>query len=467
MNREDRKLFGLRLKALRKRAGCTQNEIAECLSDRRDDPTKGATQGGHRKKQDYVSKVERGILVLTEDEVVAITNKLPELAAKHQRQWTADSATDPFHLTFWEADPGKMAPSLLHQASAAYRALLYLESVTGDSTLFEAAERNDYYVYHAKWIPEYDDGLSRLRETVVSYLRANLPDDPVPVRTTAFKPEFDAIRWTSLAANRRVVYPFPFILTPRRRYDWFVLQYAWHRRIGIALHRDNPNLAQWKAMVKTDEAPTPSDANAWLDKLLDEIRTEDAHLYGVEGWIQQELIQLLVGRIENPLLREALPKFSSSLMSRDLHESFPLPDLKVFPGKAWRKYDAFIFDLADREAIEASTEPGEPYESLETIVYPHGIELPVGVGFTISMAPAILAPRPRKSPKNGKNSFFYPWQGLLGALQAEVFESVSPAGSGKSYADLFASIGIDVDHNLLDKSAIEHPRKKTKHRSKK
>lgn len=180
-----------------------------------------------------------------------------------------------------------------------------------------------------------------------------------------------------LIARKRIIYLYPFFLHPSRRPYWGVIPYAQHKRIGLLLNTDTfPTLA--------DEPVVPGE-RAWLGRVIDDLCEKDELKIGfAEGFFEEEIAEVIWSN------SQSTHEFDFEMKRKPL----PAGELYRFDESPAQFTDLLnrnnvkllVFDLCYRADVEARCNG-----KWKVVEYPHGATVPVGIGFTLSFLPRLLA----------------------------------------------------------------------------
>ncbi|MCA9450623.1 MAG: hypothetical protein KC931_26105 [Candidatus Omnitrophica bacterium] len=203
-------------------------------------------------------------------------------------------------------------------------------------------------------------------------------------------------------------------------------------------------------MTEEEKNPTVKSYKGaeWIERLLKDVTIEKARVFGMDGWIQQELTPLLFRHFA-PEIARYLPEYAVPLLSRDLiwesnRIKAPLPC--QLRSDSMSRHDIYIFDLADQETIHRVAREDPKFGHLRTLQFSHGFDLPVGVGFSITMVPTILPKTPVKNRSGRGETVVFPWKSLLQNLEETVFSEDNAFEGGNSYRAKFEEIGIEMGY---------------------
>jgi len=255
---------------------------------------------------------------------------------------------------------------------------------------------------------------------------------PRPPRQNAF----DYVGNDSFARCARVLYLFPFFLTPLREHMWTVLPFGHQTTLGFILHNDHPALKEWtKAVAKTSrpmrggarvEELRGSDAASgdaldaraarnWIQFLISETARLGASLYSLSGYVCDEIVAEIVSQASDEALRLAFLDCSVRLTPE---REYTLPFfVTAQPALTGAHSNVYLFDPADIQRLRQILRRSE----YTIVIAEHGIDVPVGVGVSILGLPRLLA------------------NGLWRELLAEAVEAYLP------YKEKLREIGIVLD----------------------
>lgn len=216
------------------------------------------------------------------------------------------------------------------------------------------------------------------------------------------------------------LYCFPFTLSRTRLPCFSVLPYARQKKLGVVLHKDNFNiLADPDGSYFTDltardgKDGRPPIAGLWetdtfvkealVQMILPTLQSPEGRVYSVtgdamfpilsealivdEGNLSNEVINRLPERnrkVSRPLVdddfrKEVHKEASVSVQTpSDLRRCFNAQELEKTKTSifVWDPWEASKLDLANTD--------------FRAIIFPHGLEVPVGVGFSVNLMPALL-----------------------------------------------------------------------------
>jgi hypothetical protein len=235
--------------------------------------------------------------------------------------------------------------------------------------------------------------------------------------------DFDIIRRTGFFLVNRMLCLFPFLLTETRRPFWGVIPYADHVKIG--LYFSNPShvlLKNWAAIPEGEREQMKGKVYGWFTDLIKNICKKDGastvgKLFVSEGFLHQEIIQLLLGRY-GPTDLQA--KFEEVVRSVSKHQ---VTDKDI--PTAMENNDVFVFDLAFKDKLIDKEIPQS-----QIIEMPHGLTIPVGIGFSLTLL---------KDLRAEEN-----WKGLLKAASALLKQ--------ESYQVQLKKVGINVKKTVVNRT---------------
>jgi hypothetical protein len=139
-----------------------------------------------------------------------------------------------------------------------------------------------------------------------------------------------------------------------------------------------------------------------------------AKIFSHEGYIFEEVLSGMLRRFGDEEARLKLKDvLELPIATRTGKRPEPVPDQMEFPSSA------FVFDPSELPEVEERAEA----MNLVPLVLPHGLEIPMGLGFSLPMLPWLL--------KNGN------WQRLL--------RSVQPILSGNGWPHKFREAGLVLE----------------------
>ena len=293
------------------------------------------------------------------------------------------AATRPHELVdlLFRGDESKLAPGIA-LASTDYQAAL-----SRDKDRLLLASKKDHFQTVQFPYSTFDNGLQTLQREIrfkANKLRSlGIPKSLVIPTQIARERDFDVIRRTGLVYNQ-ILYLFPFLLTQTRRPFWGVIPYALHRRIGIYFSTDCEAWKSWCEISEEDKLNRsegmPPEVLGWfrgrfLEHFSDSAtkRKEKPRLWVAEGFLHQEILQLLLGEYGSDDITSTFDQFVFPVHRNSFHEQ-GIPPLES------DRQDVLLFDLTEKPALK---ERGTGFIA----EVPHGLSIPVGIGFTLAMFP--------------------------------------------------------------------------------
>lgn len=184
----------------------------------------------------------------------------------------------------------------------------------------------------------------------------------------------------SLLAKKRILYLYPFFRSFARRPFWGVIPYARHERIGLLVHKDLTGESGYHFDGRRD--------NAWLGDIIDVLcRSRGGNLGFAEGYFEEEISEAIwcnsqtAYEYDFELRRRAISPI-------DLERAIESSNLEVFLSGDHLNVKLLVFDLWHKARIEKCVSGSNSWCVEEFI---HDVDVPVGVGFTLSFLPRLLA----------------------------------------------------------------------------
>lgn len=218
------------------------------------------------------------------------------------------------------------------------------------------------------------------------------------------------------AVTNKIIFPFPFFLTPYRKRDWGVLPYAWQTNFAILIHKDNSFYRDVSKISSKMSLNIPiSIRKVTLDLLKNLIlntQLKKGDIVWVHGYIQYEILFEIAKKETNNRLSEAIIKCS-----------FPVDSINLAIQRLQNEcnHDSlFILDTAEIQRVCQFIS-----NDYCVIVVDHEIEIPVGIGFSLPCLPFLLL--------NGE------WKRIL-KLTKQIY---------KPYSEEFEQLGIRFDNTEI------------------
>ncbi len=198
-----------------------------------------------------------------------------------------------------------------------------------------------------------------------------------------------------IAERHRVVYLFPFFLTPSRRRLFGVIQYAKQFAGSIIIHKKHPAYADWRArrtrprVLQTGSSHVlpVAEARRWIDTAVEQAATRGGSVVWCAGESFFEILGLVLNTHGSESAQTALAHAQRGIIANEL------PDIlrgHSTPGspesfKVRAKDSIFIVDPAssfDRSLLSEL--------QFDEILWAHGIDIPVGLGFSMPVLLSLL-----------------------------------------------------------------------------
>jgi hypothetical protein len=190
-----------------------------------------------------------------------------------------------------------------------------------------------------------------------------------------------------LIRRRRILYLFPFFRPYIRRASWGVIEYGQHRRVGLLL-RSNLFQVQFDRW-KTTPAKYAEEAYHWFGGIVDILVTKKKKAAFREGFFQEEIIEIIWSRAQTGYSDD----FESSRFPYVLDNSEATVNSEV---------GLILIDLDEIQTRDGQRKIPEDWLLVE---FPHFQNVPVGIGFTLSFLPRLLAFNNWKKLKNKAVNF--------------------------------------------------------------
>jgi len=241
---------------------------------------------------------------------------------------------------------------------------------------------------------------------------------------------FGVVLHEDSARCNRVLYLFPFFLTQGRKDSWGVIPFGNQRKLGFLFHKDHPGFQARNGLgkviskessskqrasahstrslrlvtpqpSKNGPQETPTGVLDWVADVIKHTEEKDGKIYSIQGFVTGEILLELVQSIGKEVISEAFAN-AAKPMDADSYKRIPFFRKASASRKKGRKaapffrraatsskngkYDVYIFDPAESDWI--SNEIGS--KDYRTVVIEHGLAIPVGIGFSLYMLPALL-----------------------------------------------------------------------------
>jgi hypothetical protein len=206
----------------------------------------------------------------------------------------------------------------------------------------------------------------------------------------------------SLAAESSVFHLFPFFWAPSRRRHWGVIPYAQQKTIGILMHRTHPVARLVETFKTTTVTPglhrvpihsieTIAAADEWIKQCILITAELSGKVFWINGYVQMEVLRAILLRCADPRAIAALGR-TQVLASPDDRERlffYRLRGRKKRPAPDNQPTTSlFIFDPGEQMNVLKNVDP-----DYEAVVCNHGVNIPVGVGFSLHLLPALARAR--------------------------------------------------------------------------
>lgn len=271
-------------------------------------------------------------------------------------------------------------------------ALEHLDKLTAKAPADHRSTAIADEVYYSKaTFTNIDKGLSSPQERLVGVL-TNLKLGRIE---TLGDRDYSSSIYEDLANTRRVMYLFPFYLTPSRRSLFGVLPFGAQRKLGFILPKSHPSSTRWDQLTEAAQrnplnpqggAPLPlNDQLTWIARLILDTHEIKGKLAWFLGFSQKEILNNCRILSQDSSIRHALTVIETSLGLSRRHDLpvFTQCDLRltVYP----QNRTVVTFDPGEACITNAGIR-----DDCRCVVCEHGLDVPVGIGFNLYMLPSLL-----------------------------------------------------------------------------
>lgn len=190
---------------------------------------------------------------------------------------------------------------------------------------------------------------------------------------------------SGLIGSKPIIYLFPFFRPAHRRPLWGVVDYGRHTHIGLLLHKETFGLSLGPALIKEMESKPEHFAFAWLgQKIIDPLCARATNKDGRNrigfrgGFFEDEITQVLWSKAQSNS-RYAFERFR-----------FPYAPEAFEAELAQTRCAAIVIDLQEQVKKTNNNQPVWDENKWVLVKFPHHANVPVGVGFTLSLLPRLL-----------------------------------------------------------------------------
>ena len=189
-----------------------------------------------------------------------------------------------------------------------------------------------------------------------------------------------------VARSNKIFCVFPFFLVPSRRSAWGVLPYAWQTSVAVVLNRNHPAAIEWNereaatSRIAADLTTYPSrHMLEWLERLILHTEALDGAALWVQGYVQFEiLLETARGRDET--------RIAEALVRTNLTVETLAAATDRLQRENHRERSFFVVDPAEIRNVFRQIA-----DDFQVITCAHDVHVPVGVGFSLSCSPMLLA----------------------------------------------------------------------------
>ena len=266
--------------------------------------------------------------------------------------------------------------------------LAYFFKARMDTLRHETMEVIDQeqYALHECEYTNIDEGLKTLRESLRAYLYENTELLGEPIKQDYHYFEIGLESWRT--QNERSICTYPFFLSKVRRSYWGVIPYGKQTHFGILLHKKHPSYAEDILALQPTEGQRGAididEVHKCLIRLVyNTIHMNDGLILSFHGYILGELIADIVKTHGNEL---ELKMFKHLWRKRSKQQT-ETSEIRVLPEemKSDRKSIVFFFDPGELDEIQSNCT-----HNYQPILLPHGLDIPVGIGFNLCMLPYLI-----------------------------------------------------------------------------
>lgn len=271
---------------------------------------------------------------------------------------------------------------------------LLLDKIKKRPDVLRIVNQDKYSVISPEYIDSMSDIIEELQTIIYAKVSGNYHEPPK-------EPVFD-IPENSIYYDNPSIFLYPYFLDSDRTEKAGVIPYANQRAIAIIIHKDNKQYKEWiklRTAVQnrlsaderaTDLLITEIESKNWLIKLVEDIYNNNGQIHTIRGYVFHSIIkQFVIKNIENDeALGQVLKAPTDLSIVKEKLEFFQQPKV----GTSVSKNSILLLDPSD---AFKETENGQAFmPSLNTnfriITVKHGLEIPVGIGYSLFALPRLL-----------------------------------------------------------------------------
>lgn len=274
---------------------------------------------------------------------------------------------------------------------------LLIDKIKKRPDLLKVVNQQKYSVISPDYIDSMTDVITELQTTIYSNVSGNYNEPPK-------EPVFD-IPENSIYYDNPTIFLYPYFLDTDRTEKAGVIPYAKQTSLAIVIHKDNTQYKEWlklRATVQNENSlpenqereadllVTKAESKKWLKGLVEDIYNNSGQIHTIRGYVFHSIIkQFVINNIEND---EAL----GQVLKAPTDLSILKEKLQFFRSLGVREsIDKNSILLLDPSDAFKETDNGQKFmpdlqQNFRVITVKHGLEIPVGIGFSLFALPRLL-----------------------------------------------------------------------------